>query len=255
MDLPLVETIEQMRLATYPPLEIASRHGMIVGASHGQSGRANSALVIDPSASQTAETIEWASQWLSDRGVDPLFRITPLTSPSIISNLTDDRSFNSPTNQTDTMHRRLSIDSGQSRASATRTPTVVVLPDKPPDWITERSADGATEVEALMAKVDGNVCWAIVRNGTSAVAVGRGVVSEGWLSIQAMLTAPGSRGQGLAAAILNQLHRWGLDQGATDSFLDVLSTNTAAKPLYQRFGYQLMYQYHYVGTAKTSSSC
>ncbi len=56
---------------------------------------------------------------------------------------------------------------------------------------------------------------------------------------------PGYRRQGLATAVTTAVWQWGAARGATRSYLQVSTDNTAALGLYERLGYWHHHDYHY----------
>jgi ribosomal protein S18 acetylase RimI-like enzyme len=77
------------------------------------------------------------------------------------------------------------------------------------------------------------------------VAVGRGVVVDGWLGITSMATAPDARRRGHARAIVHALARWAQSLGATGALLQVESTNEPARALYRSVGFVQNHTYRY----------
>lgn len=77
------------------------------------------------------------------------------------------------------------------------------------------------------------------------VAIGLGVVERGWLGIFCMATDPNFRRRGLASTIMHGLAEWANQQGATDAYLQVMVENKAVQRLYNRYGFNTIYQYHY----------
>ena len=80
MDLALIARLERVLIATWPPLDLEERHGWIVAANEGFTGRANSLSVLTegPSA-HFDERIAWAEDWYRRRDMTPSARITPLS--------------------------------------------------------------------------------------------------------------------------------------------------------------------------------
>ncbi len=77
----------------------------------------------------------------------------------------------------------------------------------------------------------------IVEDGVT-VAIGRGVVTRGWLGIAAMEVRPEHRRRGLAKRILRGLLAWGAERGATRCYIQAEATNTAALALYKGHGFK-----------------
>ena len=77
------------------------------------------------------------------------------------------------------------------------------------------------------------------------VAVGLGVLERGWIGIFCMATHPRYRRLGAASSILNALASWGEENGATEMYLQVMENNPPALALYERVGFEKLYQYYY----------
>ena len=60
-----------------------------------------------------------------------------------------------------------------------------------------------------------------------------------------MATHPRFRRQAAASSILNSLARWGQEHGATQMYLQVMENNPSALALYERAGFERLYQYYY----------
>jgi ribosomal protein S18 acetylase RimI-like enzyme len=77
------------------------------------------------------------------------------------------------------------------------------------------------------------------------VAVGIGVVDEGWLGVFSLTVAPTARRRGWAMAIMDALEGWAGAAGARDVYLQVEADNEAALALYARRGLHIAHSYHY----------
>lgn len=81
--------------------------------------------------------------------------------------------------------------------------------------------------------------------GGHAVAVGLGVIEDGWVGVFCMATRQQFRRQGAAMAVLCALAQWGWHQGATQMYLQVMPQNESGWMLYHRVGFETLYDYHY----------
>ena len=81
--------------------------------------------------------------------------------------------------------------------------------------------------------------------GEQVLAIGRGVVDDGWLGLTAVEVAPEHRRRGLARAVMAAVHGWGAEHGATHAYLQVSADNAAAVALYDRVGYWVHHDYRY----------
>jgi ribosomal protein S18 acetylase RimI-like enzyme len=103
--------------------------------------------------------------------------------------------------------------------------------------------DGAHRVQLLSRSR--HVVYAHVSEGGQALAAGTGSISQGWLSIHGMRTAPSAQGRGLAGRILATLAAHAAAQGVHRVFLQVEDDNTVAQGLYRKAGFVTAWQYHY----------
>lgn len=72
-----------------------------------------------------------------------------------------------------------------------------------------------------------------------------GVVDGNMLGIFDVATGESYRHQGLAYALMCEVHRRGAERGAETAWLQVVAENTAASVLYDSLGYKESYAYHY----------
>ena len=103
--------------------------------------------------------------------------------------------------------------------------------------------DGANRVQLLSRSR--HVVYAHVSENGQALAAGTGSISQGWLSIHGMRTAPGAQGRGLASRILAGLAAHAAAQGVQRVFLQVEDDNLVAQGLYRKAGFATAWRYHY----------
>jgi GNAT superfamily N-acetyltransferase len=212
--------------------------GWLLRAAGGFTGRANTALVTgDPGlpldAAATAVTA-----WYRARGLRPGAQL-----PGVQSRPAD----------------AVLAAAGWERGEAVLVLTAPLLPpsgvDVPvelaaaPDdaWLAAyRAAPSPAAARAVLTNAD-RVVFAAVRPDPAGppVAVGRGVVTGGWLGVGAVTVAEDRRRRGLATAVMAALTRWGAGQGARWVYLQVSASNAPARELYRRAGYVEHHRYHY----------
>jgi ribosomal protein S18 acetylase RimI-like enzyme len=103
--------------------------------------------------------------------------------------------------------------------------------------------DGANRVQLLSRSR--HVVYAHVSENGQALAAGTGSISQGWLSIHGMRTAPGAQGRGLASRILAGLAAHAAAQAVHRVFLQVEDDNAVAQGLYRKAGFATAWRYHY----------
>ncbi len=137
------------------------------------------------------------------------------------------------------------------RVTSPQTDGVELAASPGPDWLAiyaspeKMPVEEARVREGILRRIAPVKTFATLRLEGEPAAVGLGVYERGWLGIYCMATRPEFRRRGAASAILASLARWGAAQGAEDSYLHVLESNTAASSLYTRAGFETLYCYHY----------
>lgn len=91
----------------------------------------------------------------------------------------------------------------------------------------------------------GTVPAAAPATGGAAAAVARCVVDGRWAGFAAVEVAPERRREGLARALMAELARTALGEGASAAYLQVERDNAPAHALYRSLGFVEHHQYHY----------
>jgi N-acetylglutamate synthase len=119
------------------------------------------------------------------------------------------------------------------------------------DWLLRygRSAGNDTGVVRSVLESGDRVIFAQVAE--PAIAIGRAVVTQGWLGVSAVEVEPGQRRQGLGSAVVDALLAWGSDCGARSAYVQVLADNAAALALYARRGFRMHHGYRYLRPPST----
>ncbi|OEU87650.1 GNAT family N-acetyltransferase, partial [Streptomyces oceani] len=135
------------------------------------------------------------------------------------------------------------------------------LADRPPDprvrvhrrldahWLSGYSPTAGLDGAAARVLARGPSVWFATVAGEPdqrrPAAVGRCVVDGRWAGFAAMGVAPEHRRRGLGGAVLAELARTALEEGASAAYLQVEPGNTAARALYDRMGFAEHHAYHY----------
>ena len=86
---------------------------------------------------------------------------------------------------------------------------------------------------------------AYLHHDEEPVAIGLGVIDDGWCGVFCMHTLPKARRQGKADQILSAIAQWAISRGAQDLYLQVEEDNDAALAFYESRGFEAAYRYHY----------
>jgi len=220
--------------------ESAQLGGWLLRANGGFTGRANSVLPLAAPGRPLAEALHEAGAWYATHGLPTLIQVPVQARRLLDAALAEQGWLADPLVHVFT--RRLDV-----AWSATATAAPVALETEPDDaWLhAYRDGAGASPAgHALLTRHD-QVRFAAVRDGDRLLAIGRGVVDDGWLGVSAVHVAGEARRRGLATAVVTALVGWARTVGAGRSYLQVSAANTAGVGLWNALGYHWHHDYHY----------
>lgn len=102
----------------------------------------------------------------------------------------------------------------------------------------------------LISRIRAPLVFAAAEEAGATAAVGLAVAQEGWLTLFEIGTHPAHRRRGFARRVVAALAAWGVEQGASRAYLQVIPENRPALALYEALGFEEAYRYWYrVGPA------
>lgn len=214
--------------------------GWLLRANSGFTSRANSVLPLRAPGMPLEHALAQARAWYHQHGL-PLRLQVPSEARRLLDAELGERGW--PTYDP-TLMMAARLDQLQAPA---RPDVEVRLMSVPDDTWLARYRDGTAPVDvarALLTRHD-SVVFAEIRNGTDCLAVGRGVVDDGWLGISAVEVDPAARRNGLGSAVMNALWQWGRERDAAHSYLQVRAENDVAVAMYEKQGYWVHHDYRY----------
>jgi len=233
--------VQQVISQGWRAAETAQLGGWLLQASGGFTGRANSVVPLRTPRRPLDEALAEAREWYAARGL-PLRIQLPTESRRLLDVELAERGWPAGPD-VHVMTARLDVLLASDHLDATR----VALSGAPDDgWLARYRGGRGLEPAAreLLTRHD-RVCFASVRDGGEVVAIGRGTVDGEWLGIAAVEVAGANRRAGLARAVVRTLWRWGVEQGATRTHLEVSADNLAGLALYEGLGYATHHMYRY----------
>ncbi|WP_338180999.1 GNAT family N-acetyltransferase [Jatrophihabitans sp.] len=227
--------LEEIGARGWQAAETEALGGWLLRANGGFTIRANSVHAVRQPRLPLDEAIDYARAWYAARDL-PLRINLPTEGRRLLDAALGERGFE-PSPDNHVMVARLD----QLHGDALDT-TVSGAPDE--DWFARyRDGQGADPVSRALLLRHDRLGFATIRRDGAVVAIGRGVIDDGWLGVAAVEVAPQLRRQGLARAVMAALWQWGASQGAERSYLHVASTNPGAVALYASQGYWIHHDY------------
>ncbi len=101
-------------------------------------------------------------------------------------------------------------------------------------------------MKAIFARISSAAAFARLRRDGETVALGLGVLDQGWIGLFDIVTAESARRQGVGTALIYQMLAWGQQRGAQGAYLQVVANNAPALKLYAKLGFAETYRYWYL---------
>lgn len=217
-------------------------------ASEGFTARANSVLPLGDPGLPVAEAVGQVVRWYGERGLTPRVQLVP-EEHALLERELAGRGW--------TAERHAVVRVGALAPLADREPDERVVLSREPDeaWLSRYNRTGGDALpEAARRVLSGgpSVWFATVAGGprgsgdAKPAAIGRCVVDGRWAGFAAIEVAPERRGEGLARAVMAELSRRALEEGASAAYLQVERDNGPARTLYDKLGFADHHLYHYL---------
>nr|WP_243275040.1 GNAT family N-acetyltransferase [Streptomyces albus] len=247
--IPAADVAELVTVAArgWPPAESRRLGGWTLRAAAGFTRRANSVLPLGEPDLPLDAALEQVGAWYRERGLPARMQVVAQEDALLDSRLRE-RGWR--------QERHAVMRVGALAPLADREADTRVLLHRVPDerWtaLYNRAAAGGLGDEAREVLRGGPSVWfATVQDqdaGEAAppAAIGRCVVDGRWAGFAAIEVAPERRRQGLARAVMAELARAALAEGASAAYLQVERDNAPARALYDRLGFADHHAYHYL---------
>lgn len=225
--------LEETAAQGWPAPETERLGGWLLRAGEGWTRRANSALLLGDPGMPVEAALDRVRAWYAERGLTarlavPLPAMAPADHVAARTGWTQD------------------VDVEVLTAPITPAPLdpevrIATTPDA--DWAAVYEAKTVPSVGIRVLTAPATVAFGSLLDGATTVAIGRGVVVDGWLGVAAMEVRPDYRRRGLAGRMLRALLAWGSANRATRCYLQVEDTNAAAIALYETAGFTRHHRY------------
>lgn len=240
----LPKRIEEVSLNSWPALQQILFDGWILRFSKGYTKRANSVNPLFGSSMDVDEKVDVCEKLYTEKGLQPVFRLTPFSSPPDLNQVLENRNYRKA-DQTLVLHLDL------KRCKIQPVPSVELRNEQLDDWLDlfYRFSESAvqkhqTHKEILQAIPSKRFPASLLDSG-QPLACGLGVLENGYFGLFDLITDPQQRNKGYGTKLVSSLLRWAQENGALHAYLQVVSGNAPARRLYAKLGFQEVYQYWY----------
>ncbi|WP_165988066.1 GNAT family N-acetyltransferase [Streptomyces sp. YIM 98790] len=221
--------------------------GWLCRAARGWTRRANAAFPLgEPGELGSPGAVERVRAWYAERGLPAQLRVATGAAG------THERLAAGLGRHGWTAHAHTALLAGALAPLADREPDTRVRLEREPgeDWLRgwPRALQEPETARRVLA-AGPSVWFAVVpaaAPGSGPAAVGRCVVDGRWAGFAAIAVAPERRREGLATAVMAELARAALAEGASAAWLEVETDNAPARDLYRGLGLAEHHHYHYL---------
>lgn len=241
-----IDAIELKTLNAWPALTQMAHDGWLLRLSRGYTKRSNSVqpLWTAPGADLRA-MVGYCEDVYHRAGLQTIFKITPLSHASGLDERLDEYGYRL-TDRSQVLVREM-----ETTIETPMNDDIDAAGDLTDEWLASASAWLPIKPEhtatATVMLTDSPLLrrFFVLRSEGIPVAVGLGVVDDGYLGLYDIATSPSSRNRGFGERLLKHILRWGQLCGAHTSYLQVVCGNAAAQRLYAKLGYRELYEYWY----------
>lgn len=235
--------IECAAVAAWPALATADIDGWLWRHTGGGSQRANSVSAITFRGADVDAAIADAEARYRARGAHPMFQICDVNVPADLDARLQRRGYRLQEPCT-VLAKSISV------AAAGGHEADIEIADVPSeDWLSVYLA-GITPsrrdlAPLILARVPAPRAFFLLGESGQPAATALGVVAEGVVIAECVMTRGDRRRGGAASRVMRALEAWGAQNGATLAALQAVAANAPAQGLYAKLAYERVGSYHY----------
>lgn len=243
MGVPGADVVERAGLKAWPGIDVAYDGQWVLRAAQGYTKRANSVQSLDVTDEANAPQRVAASRaWFEVRGLQPVFRVTPLAGPAIVTALDEAGWKTIDASHLFAMELGSVLPDPRAEIYPLLDKTFLSIAQRLQGYTDERLAS----MRALLAMIEVPAVGVVLYSETGApVASALFDIADGIVITGNVVTDVAQRRKGYGAAMMRTGLSWAHENGATVAALNVAADNPGGQALYRSLGYQRQYDYAY----------
>jgi ribosomal protein S18 acetylase RimI-like enzyme len=240
----LEKRIEEVSLNAWPASQQIFFDGWILRFANGYTRRANSVNPLFGSSLNVEEKIRYCERLYTAKSQSTIFRLTHFAAPPELDQALAKRHYE----RVDLTHVQYR-DLKQSSIPAEH--SVEFRNAAPENWlegyhrVTNVSLAEHRMHKELLQRIPTRRLLAQIFDSGKIVACGLGVLEADYFGLFDLVTDPKARNQGYGGKLVLSMLRWAQENSASHAYLQVLSSNAAARYLYTKIGFKDLYEYWY----------
>lgn len=240
----MFKNVEELTLHAWPSLQTMTLDGWLLRFANGCTKRANSISPLYEGKENVKEKIEECEALYKENGLATIFKITPFTHPSNLDALLEERHY--------VIHERSSVKiRGLNHVEKPSNDSISIDAELTNRWLelfsrfSSLDDQQSRDQERIIRNILSRKAFFILYQHEIPVACGFGVVTRGYFGLHHIVTEEKYRNQGYGKQLILNMLSWARDQGIATCYLQVVKHNFPAVKLYQRLGFQEIYEYWY----------
>ena len=240
----LIQTLEEISLNAWPPLQQMLYDGWILRFANGYTKRANSVNSVYPGTKNVYEKIERCERIYIENQLTPIFRITPLTHPQNLDEILANAGY---IKKDISSIQVLDLELFQPQI----TDNVRLWTDFSQEWLDNFVQFSRVPVESqdtladILRNIASKKCFVSILYDDKPLSCGLGVLENQYIGLFEIVTAKSERNKGFGKALILNILSWAKQNGAKKAYLQVVMHNEAALNIYSKLGFREVYQYFY----------
>jgi ribosomal protein S18 acetylase RimI-like enzyme len=243
----MIRNVEELSFNAWPALQTVVYDGWLIRFANGYTKRANSVNPIYDSngVNDLEDKIQYCENIFKTRNLSPIYKMTPAVQPENLDAILNNKGY-------------VAIDDTSVQIlelSVLRQPAIltVMLDERVNDtWLNQfcrlsniQNETSKTTMKQILALIIPKTCFISLYDHGTTVACGFGVLEKGYLGIFDIVTDLDYRSHGFGEQLMLNLLKWGKENGAKYSYLQVVLNNVPALKLYSKLGFKENYRYWY----------
>ncbi|MEZ4669566.1 MAG: GNAT family N-acetyltransferase [Anaerolineae bacterium] len=237
--------LEELSLNALPALQTCYYDGWIMRFADGYTKRANSVNPLYDTRLDVAEKVAYCESMYAVRKQPTVFKMTPFSQPGSLDEYLARHDYRKETGAS------VQVVDLDNLARAEGGARVTLSTSASEVWLSSYFRLNNLQERYLptMRTILNNVapqkCLAAVFEDGTIAAQGLAVLDQNYLGLFDIVTEPNLRQRGFGYQLLLYLLNWGKANGAEYAYLQVMPNNEPALRLYEKLGFNEVYQYWY----------
>lgn len=239
----LIQTIETLSFKALPALEQIEYDGWILRYANGYTRRANSVNPVYAAGDDVELKIHMCESFYARKNHPTIYKMTDAVYPPDLDAILADQDYRK---EAETYVYTMSLIGRGNASDRVRIDT-----DLSATWINhfaelnQISDQHKTTLQQMLPLILTQCGFVNLMADGEVIGVALGVIDGDWMGIYDVVVHPDHRGLGYGRMMMEALFDWGIQQGASDSYLQVQANNTIATALYRSLGFDHQYVYWY----------